>query len=137
MRLKRLVSLVLVTGFAVCCSVNAAMPMPHNQAGSGDLISGEWDATFYAAGHGTPFTLELKLKGDTVTGKVNSAHTGPGTISKGSWSNDKLTMTFDFASHESIAVTGSLKDGKLSGEFRTEGFVAKWEARKKTATATK
>jgi len=113
------------------------MPGQHNNAASGDLISGEWDATFYAAGQGTPFTLELKLRGETVTGKVHSAHTGPGTISKGSWANDKLTMTFDFASHESIAVTGGLKDGKLSGEFRTEGFVAKWEAKKKTATATK
>ena len=49
----------------------------------------------------------------------------------GSWAENKLSMTLDFAKHESIAVTGSLKDGRLAGEFRTEGFVAKWEAKKK------
>ncbi len=137
MRLGRLVSLALVTAFAVSCSVNAAIFMQHNTAGSDDLISGEWDATFYAMGQATPFTLELKLDGHKVTGKVNSAHTGPGTISNGSWAENKLSMTLDFAKHESIAVTGSLKDEKLSGEFRTEGFVAKWDAKKKTEATKK
>jgi hypothetical protein len=127
MRLERLVSLVLAAAFVVSCSVASAMPMRHNA----DSISGEWDATFYAQGQATPFTLELKLEGHKITGKVNSAHTGPGTISKGSWAENQLTMTLDFAKHESIAITGSLKDSKLTGEFRTEGFVSKWEAKKK------
>jgi hypothetical protein len=131
MRLGRLFGLVLVTVFAIACSVNAALLMQHNATASGDFISGEWDATFYAMGQATPFALELKLEGDKVTGKVNSAHTGPGTIGNGSWAENKLSMTLVFAKHESIAVTGSLKDGKLAGEFRTEGFVAKWEAKKK------
>ena len=131
MRLGRLVSLVLAAAFAVSCSMTSAMPVRHNVAASGDSISGEWDATFFAMGQATPFTLELKLEGHKVTGKVNSAHTGPGTISNGSWAENQLSMTLDFAKHESIAVTGSLKDGKLAGEFRTEGFVAKWEAKKK------
>jgi hypothetical protein len=131
MRLGRLASLVLAAAFAASCSMTSAMPVRHNAAASGDSISGEWDATFYAMGQATPFTLELKLEGHKVTGKVNSAHTGPGTISNGLWAENKLSMTFDFAKHESIAVTGSLKDGKLAGEFRTEGFVAKWEAKKK------
>jgi len=111
--------------------MTSAMPVQHKAAASGDSISGEWDATFYAMGQAAPFTLELKLEGHKVTGKVNSAHTGPGTISNGSWAENQLSMTLDFAKHESIAVTGSLKDGKLAGEFRTEGFVAKWEAKKK------
>jgi hypothetical protein len=131
MRFGRLVSLVLVAGLAAASLVNAASPTKHNAAASDDLISGLWDATFYAMGQPTAVTLELKLEGNKVTGKVNSAHTGPGTISNGSWAENKLSMTFDFAKHESIAVTGSLKDGKLAGEFRTEGFVAKWEAKKK------
>src|SRR6266542_4820088 len=129
MHLGKLMSFVLVTAIAVSCSVKAALPIQHGTAAdSRDLISGKWDATFYATSQGTPFTLELKLKGDVVTGKANSAHTGPGTISNGSWANDKLSMTLDFASHESILVTGTVKDGKLSGEFRTEGRVARWEA---------
>jgi hypothetical protein len=37
----------------------------------------------------------------------------------------------DFPSHESIDVTGSLKDGKLTGEFRTEGRQGTWEATRK------
>ena len=131
MKLGRLVCSVLASVFAVSCSMTFAMPVRHNAAASDDSISGEWDATFYAMGQATPFTLELKLEGHKVTGKVNSAHTGPGTISNGSWAENKLSMTLDFAKHESIAVTGSLKDGRLAGEFRTEGFVAKWEAKKK------
>ena len=43
----------------------------------------------------------------------------------------KLSFTLDFEKHESIDVTGTLKDGKLAGEFHTEGFTDKWEAKKK------
>jgi hypothetical protein len=96
-----------------------------------DPISGEWEVSFFVQGTTTPATFKLKLDGDKVTGTAESAHTGPGTLRDGSWANNKLSFTLDFKAHESIAVTGSLKDGKLVGEFRTEGFVANWEAKRK------
>jgi len=138
MRMKIFLSLAL-SALAVSipsgCSAAATL---HNEimrhevlSQDADPLSGEWNVSFYVQGSTTPATFKLKLDGDKVTGTADSAHTGPGTISKGSWTDNKLNFTLDFKSHESIAVTGILKDGKLVGEFRTEGFVAKWEATKK------
>jgi hypothetical protein len=96
-----------------------------------DPITGEWDVTFQVQNSKTPATFKLKLDGDKVTGTVYSEHTGAGTLRDGSWKDNKLSFTLDFAKHESIAITGTLKDGMLVGEFRTEGFVEKWEAKRK------
>ena len=107
---------------------------PHKaftQSDDGDQLSGEWNVTFFVQGQTTPATFSLKLDGKNVTGTAYSEHTGPGTIRDGNWDNGKLSFTLDFKKHESIAITGALQDGKLSGEFRTEGFVSKWEAKKK------
>jgi hypothetical protein len=138
MRLKTFVSLVLVAlaaGIPLACSAAATL---HNEIlrhevlrPDPDPISGEWGVTFYVHGTTTPATFKLKLDGDKVTGTAESAHTGPGTVRDGAWTGNKLSFTLDFENHESIAITGGLKEGKLSGEFRTEGFVEKWEAMKK------
>ena len=96
-----------------------------------DPITGEWNVSFFVHDTTTPATFNLKLAGAKVTGTVYSEHTGPGTVREGKWADSKLTLMIDFAKHESIAVDGALKDGKLAGEFHTEGFTAKWEAKKK------
>jgi len=132
MLLKTFLIFVITALFGAAAS---ALPVQHTTAAASDSISGDWDASFEVEGTTTPATFNLKLDGEKITGKVHSAHTGPGTIS-GSWANNKLSITMDFAAHESIALTGELKDGKLVGEFRTEGFVSKWQAKKKTVPAT-
>jgi hypothetical protein len=96
-----------------------------------DSISGKWEGVFSVQNTSTPFTLELQVNGDKVTGTVESGHTGPGKVTKGSWVDNKLSFTAVFDAHESIAMTALLKDGKLIGEFRTEGFTSRWEATKK------
>ena len=96
-----------------------------------DPITGEWNVSFFVHDTTTPATFNLKLAGAKVTGTVYSEHTGAGTVREGKWADGKLTLMIDFAKHESIAVDGALKDGKLAGEFHTEGFTAKWEAKKK------
>ena len=96
-----------------------------------DPISGEWDVTFHVQNTKTPATFKLKLDGEKVFGTAYSDHTGPGTLRDGSWKNNQLSFNLDFARHESIAVTGAMKDGTLGGEFRTEGFSEKWEAKRK------
>jgi len=99
-----------------------------------DPISGEWNVSFFVHDTTTPATFNLKLTGTKVTGTVYSEHTGPGTVREGKWAEGKLTLIFDFKNHESIAVDGAINDGKLAGEFHTEGFTAKWEAKKKVVS---
>ena len=135
MRLKTVVSLILMALVIGATSLFAARVHHPALKQDPDSISGECEVSFFVQGTTTPATFKLKLDGDKVTGTAESAHTGPGTLRDGSWANNKLSFTLDFKAHESIAVTGSLKDGKLIGEFRTEGFVSTWEARRK-ATAT-
>lgn len=125
--------LVLAIGMAFSAAYSAAATQPQATASS-DSISGDWDASFEVEGTTTPATFDLKLVGEQVTGNVHSAHTGPGTIS-GTWTNNKLRITMAFKAHESIALTGELKDGKLSGDFRTEGFVSRWQAQRKATPA--
>ena len=96
-----------------------------------DPISGEWNVTFYVHEMKTPATFSFALDGTKLTGTANSDHTGAGTIRDGKYVDGKLSFTLDFKKHESIAVNGALTDGKLAGEFTTEGFTDKWEATKK------
>lgn len=145
MRVKTLVSLLLLVLTAwvpLACSAAANI---HNEiwrhevlSADTDPISGVWEVVFRIQGTTTPAIFKLRLAGDRITGTAESAHTGPGTVREGWWKQNKLSFTLDFKKHESIEISGSLSDGKLSGEFRTEGLVEKWEATKKgTATPAK
>ena len=95
-----------------------------------DPISGEWHVVFSIAGQTAEGTFNLKLDGDKVTGTVETAHTGPGTLSNGKWADGKLSFMLDFVKHESINVAGGTKDGKLQGDFATEGMTGTWVATK-------
>jgi hypothetical protein len=124
----------LLTGAASGCSAAALHHEVFAHESSrqdADPITGEWDVIFRVQDTKTPATFKLKLDGDKVSGTVYSEHTGAGTLRDGSWKDHKLSFIIDFAKHESIAITGTLKDGMLVGEFRTEGFVEKWEAKRK------
>jgi hypothetical protein len=132
MRSRRLMSPVAVTVMAILCSSVLATTARHKVVNDkADPISGEWDVMFELQGTRVPGKFKLKLDGNVVTGTAESEHTGPGTLSKGKWADNKLSFTLDFATHESIVVTGGVKDGKLIGEFRTEGMQGTWEAKKR------
>jgi hypothetical protein len=144
MRSRSFQGLLALTLVAVVASVCSAIAgdregianerLPQQTAAQGertDPISGAWDVSFFVRGNSSPATFEFKLEGTKVTGTANSDHTGPGTIRDGSWTEGKLSFTLDFKKHESIAIKGTLKDGKLVGEFTTEGFTSNWEAVKK------
>lgn len=97
-------------------------------AATADPISGRWEGKFDAMGQIVPFTMSLKLDGDKVTGTLDSEHTGHGQAKDGVWKDGGMSFTLVFEKHESIAFTGKpIKDG-LEGEFKTEGFTAKWTA---------
>jgi len=137
MRLKIIGSLILVALVIGATSLFAARAHRPVSTHTPDAISGEWEVSFFVNGTTTPATFKFKLEGDKVTGTAESAHTGLGTIRDGSWKDNKLSFALDFKSHESIAVTGALKDGKLSGAFTTEGFTSTWEAKRKATTTAK
>jgi hypothetical protein len=115
-----LVSGILLIGAS---GVPAASPEP---------LSGTWDVTFHIRDMTTPATFSFTVAGETLTGTAYSDHTGPGKIREGgAFRANALTFTLDFRAHESIDVTGTLENGKLSGEFRTEGMVGHWDATKR------
>jgi hypothetical protein len=142
MRLRFPVALIVtllaafLSVYSILASHNEGLAsyQPRQQTSSpsqSDPISGAWDVSFFVNGKAHPSTFDLKLEGAKVTGTAFSDHTGPGTVRDGSWSEGKLSFTLDFKKHESIAVKGALKDGKLAGEFTTEGFTSDWEAKRK------
>ena len=119
-------SFILTTILALFVAVApASAPAAH------DPVTGEWNVVFSIQGQTADGVLKLKLEGNTVTGTVESAHTGPGTITNGSWKDGKLSFTMEFAAHESIAATGAPKEEKLQGEFATEGTTGTWVATRK------
>lgn len=138
MRLRTLAVLLAVTistiglpAYSAIARHTGVVANQQSAASHSDPISGTWDVSFFVNGSPHPSTFDLKLEGTKVTGTAVSDHTGPGTIRDGNWSDGKLSFTLDFKKHESIAVKGALKDGKLVGEFTTEGFTSTWEASKK------
>lgn len=117
--------------FSASAALSAKLLQDKPAQAKADPVSGDWDVTFELQGMSVPGNFKLKLDGDKVTGTAYSDHTGAGTVSKGSWADNKLTFTLDFAKHESILINGVANDGKLSGEFFTEGMKGTWSAKKK------
>jgi hypothetical protein len=122
-------AIILMTSGVV--AGGTAMQQPAQKAPTADSPAGEWAVAFTLQGITVPGTLILRVDGDKVTGAVYSQHTGAGTLRDGSWADNKLSFTMEFTRHESIALTGKLLDGKLSGEFRTEGMQGTWEAKRR------
>jgi len=91
-------------------------------------IAGEWNITFMVQGQTVPGTLVLAAEGETVTGTVETQHTGPGKLQDGKFAGSKLSATCVFDRHESIELMGELQGEKLVGTFLTEGREGKWEA---------
>jgi len=113
-------TLILVISFAALASPST----------SGN-IRGDWDATFTIANQSVDGTISLNVNGKTLTGTVFTEHTGKGTVTDGTFDDDKLNCTLKFDKHESIVLTGELKDDKLSGTFATEGMTGSWTAVRK------
>jgi hypothetical protein len=94
-------------------------------------IKGDWDATFTIANQTVEGTITLDVNGKNLSGTIFTVHTGQGTITDGTYENNKLNCTLKFEKHESIALTGEYKDDKLSGTFATEGMTGTWTAVRK------
>lgn len=113
------------TIFVLIIAAIAALPV---LSLASDPITGDWDVTCHIVGYTVPGKMSLKVEGEVVTGSVDTEHTGHGTISNGIWKDGKLRFTANFEKHEPIVFSGVVKDGKLDGEFKTEGNTGQWTA---------
>jgi hypothetical protein len=120
MHFKKVVFVLVVTALMALPAISRPVPP--------DPVTGDWDVTCQIEGFTVPGTMSLKVEGDKVSGSVDTQHTGHGTIADGVWKDGKLSFTATFEKHEPIVFTGSAKDGKLTGEFKTEGNTGQWSA---------
>lgn len=96
-----------------------------------DAISGEWAAAFELAG-GSPFTrtLKLKLVGARVSGSsASSARREDGTVT-GTWEEGELQLAIE-SERGTMTLTGSLKDGRLVGDWDVGHASGKWSAKRR------
>jgi hypothetical protein len=93
-------------------------------------LNGQWDAVADANGQPFPFLLTLKVDGQTVSGG-SSSQLGEATLKNGTWKDGKLSFELE-GSNGTIAMSATVIDGKLSGEFDYSGQLqGKWVAVKK------
>ncbi len=92
--------------------------------------NGDWEAVADANGQPFPFFLTLKVDGEKVTGG-SSSQLGEATIKEGTWKDGKLAFQLE-GTNGIIAMSATVIDGKLSGEFDYAGQLSgKWVAVRK------
>ena len=93
-------------------------------------LDGNWDGVADANGQPFPFALTLKVEGETVTG-TSSSQIGDAIVKSGTWKDGKLSFQLE-GQNGVITLTGTVIDGKLSGEFDYAGqLTGRWVAVKK------
>ena len=107
----------------------AAAPAPAAAPAAFNL-NGQWDAVADANGQPFPFLLTLKVEGENVTGN-SSSQLGEAQVKAGTWKDGKLAFQLE-GQNGTITMSGTVIDGKLSGEFDYAGQLSgKWVAVKK------
>ena len=93
-------------------------------------LNGQWDEVADANGQPFPFLLTLKVDGESVTGS-SSSQLGEATVKNGTWKDGRLSFQVE-GNSGTIAMSATVIDGKLSGEFDFAGQLqGKWVAVKK------
>jgi hypothetical protein len=93
-------------------------------------LDGNWDGVADANGQPFPFALTLTVEGETVTGS-SSSQMGDAVLKSGTWKDGKLSFQLE-GQNGTITLTGTVIEGKLSGEFDYAGQLSgRWVAVKK------
>jgi hypothetical protein len=121
---------VPATAATAATAATPATPATPAAAAAPVNLNGDWEAVADANGQPFPFLLTLKIDGEKVTGG-SSSQLGEGTIKEGSWKDGKLTFQIE-GTNGTIAMSATVIDGKLSGEFDYAGQLSgKWVAVRK------
>ena len=115
-----------------------------DEAAVDDGVSGVWEGTLTGSEplppEGLPFTLNLRMSGDSdVSGSMNA---GPynGTVSNGSYDKESGALTFDLEVNtgegtETFAVTANIDGDSISGTISGEDFTATFEGKRTSSEA--
>lgn len=116
---KRTVELKKVTAVAAA-----------NTAAATFSLAGEWEAVADANGQPFPFNLVLVVEGEKVSGNSTS-QLGESKVTNGTWKDGRLAFQLE-SSNGVVTMSGTVVDGKLSGEFDYAGQLSgRWVAVKK------
>jgi hypothetical protein len=105
---------------------------PSGAAPGGDPISGEWVGEVMIGGEAMPFSMVLRLGGDTVTGEVMSSM-GKVPLASGGWKDGTLLLAFPYVGGEPVSMGARVQDGKLVGvvDYNRGEATGTWTASKK------
>ncbi|MEW5982938.1 MAG: hypothetical protein AB1806_11290 [Acidobacteriota bacterium] len=100
--------------------------------GTADPISGVWLGEASVQGQAMPFSLTLRLDGESVTGEIESAM-GRVPLTGGAWRDGTLTITFPYVGGEPVSMGAQLRDGRLEGilDYNTGELQGTWVASRK------
>jgi len=97
-----------------------------------DPITGTWAGEVDIAGQLMPFSMDLRLSGETVTGEMISA-VGKVPLTSGSWKDGALLLGFPYTGGEPVSMGAKLQDGKLVGvvDYNRSEATGTWTAARK------
>ena len=109
-----------------------ARPGQASAVPAGDPISGTWAGQVEIAGQVMPFSMDLRVSGETVTGEMISA-VGKVPLASGTWKDGALQLGFPYTGGEPVAMGAKLQDGKLVGvvDYNRSEATGTWTASRK------
>jgi hypothetical protein len=81
---------------------------------AGDPISGTWAGEVDIAGQTMPFSMDLRLSGETVSGEMISA-AGKVPLTSGAWKDGALQLGFPYTAGEPVSMGAKIQEGRLVG----------------------
>ena len=109
-----------------------ARPGAGNTGNAAESISGTWAGEVDIAGQLMPFSMELRVSGDTVAGEMISG-AGKVPLTSGSWKDGALQLGFPYTGGEPVTMGAKLQDGKLVGvvDYNRGEATGTWTASRK------
>jgi hypothetical protein len=99
---------------------------------AGDPISGTWAGEVDITGQIMPFSMDLRLSGETVSGEMISA-AGKVPLTSGSWKDGALQLGFPYTGGEPVNMGAKIQEGKLVGvvDYNKGEATGTWTAARK------
>ena len=109
-----------------------ARPGAAGGAQAGDPISGTWAGEVDIAGQIMPFSMDLRLSGETVSGEMISA-AGKVPLTSGTWKDGALQLGFPYTAGEPVSMGAKIQEGKLVGavDYNKGEATGTWTAARK------